>query len=91
MTSLPTACSPTNREDLLQGTATRGNEDGPWLLEWFPGFDIPIGLEGRAYLRRLLNHRRAEDPAACVSVGCCSRSSPHVSLPSSLGHRCHTQ
>nr|CEL68365.1 TPA: hypothetical protein BN1204_041335 [Neospora caninum Liverpool] len=47
-----------NGENDTEGTS------GQWLLEWFPGFDIPIGLEGRAYLRRLLNHRRAEDPAA---------------------------
>ncbi|PHJ23636.1 hypothetical protein CSUI_002504 [Cystoisospora suis] len=68
MTSLATSGSPRNPQDLLEGTASRGNEDGEWLLEWFPGFDIPIGLEGRAYLRRLLNHRRAEDPAACEAL-----------------------
>nr|PIM01719.1 hypothetical protein TGCOUG_288945 [Toxoplasma gondii COUG] len=57
---------------ISQGTANGENgtegTSGQWLLEWFPGFDIPIGLEGRAYLRRLLNHRRAEDPAACEAL-----------------------
>ncbi|KEP60216.1 UNVERIFIED_CONTAM: hypothetical protein HHA_288945 [Hammondia hammondi] len=57
---------------ISQGTANGENDtegtSGQWLLEWFPGFDIPIGLEGRAYLRRLLNHRRAEDPAACEAL-----------------------
>ncbi|XP_026191208.1 Holliday junction resolvase MOC1, chloroplastic [Cyclospora cayetanensis] len=43
------------------------NTEGP-LLQWFPGFDLPIGLKGRAILRRVLNQRRSLDTARCKQI-----------------------
>ncbi|CDJ45204.1 hypothetical protein, conserved [Eimeria tenella] len=48
--------------------AAAATETEGCLLQWFPGFDLPIGLKGRAILRRVLNQRRSLDAARCKQI-----------------------
>ncbi|GAB67966.1 hypothetical protein PCYB_125320 [Plasmodium cynomolgi strain B] len=36
-----------------------------YLIEWYPGFDIPIGTYGRAILRKALHQKRMTDVKMC--------------------------
>ncbi|ANQ09476.1 Uncharacterized protein PCOAH_00044960 [Plasmodium coatneyi] len=39
-----------------------------YLIEWFPGFDIPIGTYGRAILRKALHQKRMTDVKRCDEI-----------------------
>lgn len=61
--------------------AAAATETEGCLLQWFPGFDLPIGLKGRAILRRVLNQRRSLDAARCVRL-------PALALAGSFATAC---
>ncbi|KJP88476.1 hypothetical protein AK88_01928 [Plasmodium fragile] len=54
--------------DALQKTSSEAftnKSQNSYLIEWYPGFDIPIGTYGRAILRKALHQKRMTDVKMC--------------------------
>ncbi|SCO68830.1 hypothetical protein, conserved [Plasmodium vivax] len=54
-------------EDLKKSTneTFQKKSQNSYLIEWYPGFDIPIGTYGRAILRKALHQKRMTDVKKC--------------------------
>ncbi|CAA9989527.1 conserved Plasmodium protein, unknown function [Plasmodium knowlesi strain H] len=56
--------SPEHEKENINESFTKKSQNG-YLIEWYPGFDIPIGTYGRAILRKALHQKRMTDVKKC--------------------------